>query len=62
MPCRLHAGLQKSNCGFDFFSGLMRECHPDKAPDDQQHEHQRDVADILAQHLDVARDKLQASL
>lgn len=44
------------------FRVLMRECHPDKAPDDEKHEHQRDVANILAQHLNVARDKLQASL
>ena len=40
----------------------MRECHPDKAPDDQRHEHQRHVANMLAQHLNYARDLLQASL
>ena len=42
--------------------GLMRECHPDTARDDQRHQHQRHVANMLAQHLNFARDKLQASL
>ena len=40
----------------------MRECHPDKAPDDQRHKHQRHVAHMLAQHINFARDKLIASL